>query len=619
MSPDLVAWLDTGIVEPGTGSLVAYQLISNEERLFYCIRETSDPYNGGFLVLPTQNQEMDVIDGVCFAFNLNAFTALPAKIRLYEREYDNPNDQWEQIGLINDFDEIDSIKFVRGSVVWLPTVEDEYEVKAAALNDSGTVIATAVRRVIVGTNQGPTITITAGPATPSSSPQFAFFTAEVEDSEGDEIRRVEFYDNGVLIGTDAEGVETAVPDVIEYGDDIEDIEGNSYYLLRGTHNITAKVYDSRGGVGETTVPFVVSITGGNARPMIGVTSPQSGVIVTQGQNFTIVYDENDPDGASDVDEVKVYDIVTYEDEIDTTAPFSDLTFDTSGWEPGTHTLRLLARDNAGDASYPFYLTIFVRTGSGATFAESLVANIVDETSAAPSGEVFNGAQASSDEFEDGLDSVLEFDSGVILTTGLFANWNTGNRDDGDDFDVLWNTPGDLGLEDRVAGWGTKDAAALDFDVYCLNGQLEIEFQFGSEEYIEWVAEGTETGCYNDAFMLTVDGVFVALVPDCSDIVAVNSVHPAITVAESRCLFNGLEARNECLYLSDDDLDGLVQPGNEGVRVEYDGMTIRLRAHALVTPEEMHHIRLVIADVNDAQYDSALFVKEGSIRTVVPTP
>jgi hypothetical protein len=195
-SPDLENWVDTGIAEPGTGSSITYGLMSTADKMFYRIKESEDLFNGGFLALPTQHQEVDLIDGVCFAFNLDIFTALPSKIRIYQRDYES-GDPWKQIGQITDFDEIDGIKFVRGSAVWLPDTEGEYEVQAVAVDGTGTVFASAVRHVIVGTNQAPSISIISGPTTPSASSQPAVFTAIATDADGDDVRRVEFYDNGI--------------------------------------------------------------------------------------------------------------------------------------------------------------------------------------------------------------------------------------------------------------------------------------------------------------------------------------------------------------------------------------------------------------------------------------
>ena len=115
-------------------------------------------------------------------------------------------------------------------------------------------------------------------------------------------------------------------------------------------------------------------------------------------------------------------------------------------------------------------------------------------------------------------SGLQMDSGVLLTTGEYVLWNGGDDDfDEEEKEKVWNAQGDQDLETRVSGRLTRDAAVIEFDLFCQHSQLEFEYQFGSEEYDEYV------GQFNDGFMVTVDGVLVSFVPDCSGIVAVNSV------------------------------------------------------------------------------------------------
>lgn len=641
-SPDLKTWIWTGIEEPGNGGATAYNFSASPRKLFYRIRETKDPNNGAFLVLPEHNDEFDEVDGVCFAFDLNQFASLPAKILVFEREYDNPSDQWEQIGAITDFDEIDGIRFVRGSAVWLAEVlpgqsETDYKVQATVIDDTGTMIASAIRLVTVGKNQPPVVTITGGPTSPSATAQPAVFTAEAEDPDGDPIRRVEFYDNGILIGTDTTPTPTGNPDIFEFGDDVLDQEGVYYDLLRldddpGTpedesiHHITAKAFDSRGAVGETGTSHPVDITGAgvNARPVIQVTNVPDGrlVVAREPDAFTIDYTVSDPDGLSDITEIEAYDITTSESEDGTATPSGSLTFDTTSWALGTHTLRVVARDQAGDESYPLYLEIDVSSG----LAETLAANMVDGSSATvvENSEKFVGVEASSGIFTSGEDSGLEIDSGALLTTGSFSIWNGGDPDteDGENmgehldpnFGVNNIEPGDADLEDRVVGVRTTDAAAIEFDVLCQNGQLQLDYQFGSEEYDEFV------GKFNDGFMVTItrpgasSGTVVSLLPDCSDIVAVNTVSQVPDYDD-----------NEHLFLDDDlDIEPNVAPGNEANQVEYDGMTIRLKTHAFVTPDRVYRVKIVIADTdgndsNDHYYDSGVFVGESSLRTILPAP
>jgi hypothetical protein len=138
--------------------------------------------------------------------------------------------------------------------------------------------------------------------------------------------------------------------------------------------------------------------------------------------------------------------------------------------------------------------------------------------------------------------------------------------------------------------------------------------------------------FNDAFLVTVDGVPVSLLPDASDFIGVTTIHPKLgpdTVPPTLVLINdqgkkySLPAKNGHLYLDDRD-DTAVNDIHRHVvtpapQVEYDGMTIRLRLHALVAPLRNHRIRVVIADVNDQKLDSGLFLKSGSLRTLPLVP
>lgn len=615
-SPDLENWVDTGIAEPGTGSTITYGFICTMEqsctpqpRMFYRIKESEDPFNGGFLALPTQHQEVDLIDGVCFAFNMEVFDPLPTKIRIYQREYES-GDPWVQIGALTEFATRDGVTFVRGSVVWIPPAEGEYEVQAVAVDATGTTTGSAVRHVIVGGNEPPTISITGltgDPPLPSATSLDMIFDVEVDDPDSDDITRVEFFDNGVLIGTDRDA---------PFGDSITDLENNTYRFLKRTHSITAKAYDSRGAIGETAQPFVVQITGGNARPTLAVTSPASNLIIPQGQVVTISYSATDPDGSSDLAAVRATNLRrNAEVASDVAAPFQDLTLDTTGWEPGSHTIVVRAFDAQGDYSYAQTFTLYVQQANGQTFAERLVANLIDPLSVAASDETFDGEEASSGEFEDGLTSGLQMDEGVLLSTGLFSYWNAGN--DGGDTGHPWYREGDDLLRDRLSGgdpnYTTNDAAALEFDLFCMNGQLEFEFQFGSEEYLEYVEQ------YNDGFLITVDDVIVSLTPDCLDIVSVDAIHDYVSPSVSTI---GLEvpAVREYLYMSNaDDIAPNVAPSDLDQLVEYDGMTVKLRGHVLLESGRTYRVRMVIADAKDWVWDSAIFIEKNSIKTIEPNP
>jgi len=127
------------------------------------------------------------------------------------------------------------------------------------------------------------------------------------------------------------------------------------------------------------------------------------------------------------------------------------------------------------------------------------------------------------------------------------------------------------------------------------------------------------GEFNDAFVISLDDVVVSLLPDCSNIVAVNSANGGNPQVDPP-----LPPVNEHLFLdNDDDITPTVAPENLPILVEYDGMTIRLRVCAFVTPNQLHAVRIAIADVDgqgmsDDRLDSGLFIGNSSVRTIAPT-
>jgi hypothetical protein len=222
---------------------------------------------------------VDILKGVCFSFNLDILPTLPEEIRIYERDFGG-TDQFKLIGSLksdslpteSDFVTLKGVRTLRGSAVWVADVVGEYEVQAAVLDGTGTVIASETRRVEVEVTNASTIQIVSGfPSPPASSPtaQPAAFKTVVT---GD-VARVEFFDSGVLIGSDQ---------IAPFGDEIEDPEENDYDFLRGTHNITAKAFDTNGRTGETVAPFQVIIRNGNARPTLKIDSPPNGFVVALG-------------------------------------------------------------------------------------------------------------------------------------------------------------------------------------------------------------------------------------------------------------------------------------------------------------------------------------------------
>lgn len=201
--------------------------------------------------------------------------------------------------------------------------------------------------------------------------------------------------------------------------------------------------------------------------------------------------------------------------------------------------------------------------------------------------VYTGESASIGYFSSGVPG-LDFDKGIILSTGdvldapgpnLSGSTGTAYYSDGDD-----------DLED-IVGDETNDASVLEFDFIPASDTLKFEYVFASDEYPEYANTS-----FNDVFAFLLSGgpeaydnVNVALIPGTAIPVTINNVN-------------------------DEDYPQYYVDNEYGANIEYDGMTVTLTATKLVTHCETYHIKLAVADVGDASYDSAVFLKANSFTS-----
>lgn len=614
-SPDLITWENRNVHEPGTGQSVVHGYSNEEERAFYRVVKT------GFLTLPFPEQLIARIDGVVFAFNLNLFPANPTKIRLWQRPW-NTGAAWTQIGKLTEFGERQDQRYVAGSAVWLPPPPPsgsnltfvEYEVKAEAIRTTGTtdtVLAVETRHILVGDNSPPLIAISDGPPATSVTQQVATFNLNISDPDGDEIRRIDFYDGTKLIGTARGGQSPFI---------VEEMDSRAVFFYQGNHSISARAYDKRGGVGTTTIPYTFGITGGGAAPVLNITSPANGGTryVVKGQSFNIEYQVTDADGNLSI--LTCVDFPNYafpaSKTISGASSSGVFTYSTVGigWTPGSYEFLLRAEDTTGASVYTSTVKLVVLEASGANLANTLVNGLTSDSSVTTSNPTFQGMVSSSSLFSGGLSAGLAMDSGTLLTTGLATYWNDGNQTDYAASKEHFS-PGDAELLLRTAGDSSADAASIEFDVNCVNGQLELEYQFASEEYDKYIST------FSDGLMILVDGVQVSLVPGIQPdqlphgtaIVKASGINRGYVPLPEDEDQNTYPPVNPHLFIPNPS-----NPGNPAHYLEYGGMTIKLKAHTFVTPG-LHRMRIVIADINDAQLDSAIFLKSGSLRSITPQP
>ncbi|MDB9712378.1 gliding motility-associated C-terminal domain-containing protein [Flavobacteriaceae bacterium] len=196
-----------------------------------------------------------------------------------------------------------------------------------------------------------------------------------------------------------------------------------------------------------------------------------------------------------------------------------------------------------------------------------------------------------------------FESGLIMTSGDVINAvgpETGVLGDG-----TYDWPGDADLESVIPGLNdgdTNNASVIEFDFIPVTDHMSFDFIFAAEEY------GTFQCTFTDAFafLLTdTQGVTtnLAIVPGTVDPISV------LTVRDDQYNANCESVNPEFFgnYYGPGGLPTLTSPTN------FLGHTIPMTAEADVIPNELYHIKLVVADDGDTVYDSAVFIAAGSFN------
>lgn len=197
----------------------------------------------------------------------------------------------------------------------------------------------------------------------------------------------------------------------------------------------------------------------------------------------------------------------------------------------------------------------------------------------------------------GLSSGILLTTGIAQTNGLTIGANGGAALTPSNSN---NAPGDPAL-----GNNTNDACALEFDFVPVGDTITFSYVFASEEYSSFTCTQ-----YNDAFAFFITGPGaggnMALVPGTTIPVTINSINSGIPGPGGNiatCNLMGPGAPFVNLYVA-----------NNGNTVTYDGFTVPLLAQSPVQTCDTYHLRMVIADVFDGNYDSGVFLAAGSLTS-----
>ena len=200
-------------------------------------------------------------------------------------------------------------------------------------------------------------------------------------------------------------------------------------------------------------------------------------------------------------------------------------------------------------------------------------------------------------FERG-NSNFPFENGIVLTTGnVLSGGNVVNNQILNEGDETWGTDADI--EAVLGTTGTFNATAISFNFVSVTNQISFRYLLASEEYF------ADFPCfYADAFAFLIRPAGsglpytnIALIPGTSTPVNTNNIHPEIV--------GFCPAANEEYFFGFDVGD-----------TNYNGRTTVLTASAAILPNQAYEVKLVIADQNDSNYDSAVFIEANSFNASV---
>lgn len=201
-------------------------------------------------------------------------------------------------------------------------------------------------------------------------------------------------------------------------------------------------------------------------------------------------------------------------------------------------------------------------------------------------------------FEDG-GSDFPFENGIVLSSGKASSVPGPNVNSftGDGIGLAWY--GDTDLETITGTPNTQNASYIEFEFVPYANTISFDFLFASEEYyLDYPCRFSDVF----AFILTdSNGVSrnLAVIPGTNIPVKVTEIHGPIGGNK------GCPAKNENYF---DKYNNAINSA-----ISLNGNTVPMTAFSEVIPGERYTIKLVIADSQDGNFDSAVFIEGGSFE------
>ena len=185
--------------------------------------------------------------------------------------------------------------------------------------------------------------------------------------------------------------------------------------------------------------------------------------------------------------------------------------------------------------------------------------------------------------------VTPSDTGVMFSTGDLRGFTNNNFfQSNESASTTTTSSGPNGVADfnAAAGAQTFDASFLDVDFIPTGDVMTMQFVFASEEYPEFAV-----GAFQDFFGVWINGNLVPL-----------------SVGDGDIDPNNLNAGSNSNIFIDNTQDQF--------NTEMDGFTLTMTLTIPVNSGEVNSIRIGIADVTDANYDSTVLIAADSVQTTL---
>lgn len=194
-------------------------------------------------------------------------------------------------------------------------------------------------------------------------------------------------------------------------------------------------------------------------------------------------------------------------------------------------------------------------------------------------------------------------SGVVLSTGDATNAKGPNNTLLSDGSLSWS--GDTNLETTIASYGvsmvSKNATILEFDFTPISSYFSFDFIFASEEYGNFQCQ------FSDSFAFLLTNTSTGVTTNLAVLPNTNTPISVVTIRDF--LYN-----SSCPSVNSQ-FFGNYNGGSNAASsaTNFNGQTKVLTAESVLTPGVTYHIKLVIADRVDPQFDSAIFIAANSFN------